>query len=234
MRTRWFGAAVFVIALVPGAAGLARADIIISNLPGNDGNRTFLNAPPGGASGGAAYDSKAAGFILPAGGSFTLSSAQLRLSFFDTASVPVISLYGSDVAGNPGPLLFTFNNPPFKVGTDTFTFTPPGPFHLLPGSTYWVVASNAATVPDSFLWMENDPPITPTGIATSAGFRFDFTGPAPLAGGDTFFSSFQVNGSLDAVPEPSTLTLLALGGAALAGWRRWKGRYTRATAWGSS
>jgi len=27
-----------------------------------------------------------------------------------------------------------------------------------------------------------------------------------------------------AVPEPSTLALLALGGVALAGWRRWKGK----------
>jgi hypothetical protein len=27
-----------------------------------------------------------------------------------------------------------------------------------------------------------------------------------------------------AVPEPSSLTLLALGGAALAGWRRWRGK----------
>jgi hypothetical protein len=223
MRASQFGAAVLAIALVPGAAGLARADIIISNLPGNDGNSTFLNAPSGGANGGSAYDSKAAGFTLPAGDSFSLTSAQLRLSFFDTASVPVISLYGSDTVGNPGPLLFTFTNPPLKVGTDTFTFTPPAPFHLLPGSTYWLVASNAATVPNSFEWMVNDPPITPTGIATSAGFRFDFTGPAPLADGDTFFVSFQVNGD-PAVPEPSSLALLALGGAALAGWRRWKAK----------
>jgi hypothetical protein len=224
MRAHRFGAGVLFLLL--GVAGSARADIIISNLPGNDGAATWLNAPSGGNNGGTAFDSKAAGFTLPAGGDgFSLTSAQLRLNFFDTASVPVIALY-NDVGGNPTSPLFTFTNPPFHVGTDTFTFLPPSPFTLQPGNTYWLVASNAATVADSFQWLENDPPITPTGIATSAGFRFDFTGPAPQAGGDTFFDSFQINGSLDVVPEPSTLALLTLGGIGLAGWRAWRRRFS--------
>jgi hypothetical protein len=219
------GVGVVVLFLFLGVAGSARADIIISNLPGNDASGTWLNAPPGGANGGSSYDSKAAGFLLPPGGSFSLASAQLRLTFFDTASVPVISLY-NDIGGNPGSLLFNFTNPPIGVGTDTFTFLPPAPFHLLPGSAYWLVASNAATVADSFVWRDNDPPITPTGIATSTGFRFDFTGPAPQDGGDTFLDSFQVNANADPLPEPSTLALLGLGGGGLAAWRWWRRRKT--------
>jgi hypothetical protein len=37
-----------------------------------------------------------------------------------------------------------------------------------------------------------------------------------------FFDNISVNAQDPAIPEPSTLALLGLGGAALAGWRRWK------------
>ncbi len=59
---------------------VALADVIISNLPGNDGTATSLNALNG------AFDSKAAGFLMPATDDYALSSVVLRLDIQDPPS----------------------------------------------------------------------------------------------------------------------------------------------------
>lgn len=76
------------LAVAGGLLALTSADAIeiISNMPGNDGTSTFINAPLGGANGGGVFNSKAAGFTTPAGSPYDLDSVTLRLNFFDTLS----------------------------------------------------------------------------------------------------------------------------------------------------
>jgi hypothetical protein len=52
---------------------------------------------------------------------------------------------------------------------------------------------------------------------SGANQGFPNLSPHPFAGGSFEFTAAPV-------PEPSTLALLSLGGLALAGWRRWKGK----------
>jgi hypothetical protein len=174
-----------------GPASLVAADVIISNLPGNDGTSTFLNAPAGGANGGGVHDSKAAGFTMPAGDPWTLDFVTLRLHFFDTASVPMVQIY-SNVNNNPGTLIQTLTAPPFTVTTDQFDFTPATPLTLAGGETYWIVVWNNASGLNSFRWMANTPSVAPTGIATNAGYRFN-NGPPPPTTNSTTLNSYSVN-----------------------------------------
>ena len=173
-----------------GPGTLLCADVIISNLPGNDGTSTFLNAPAGGANGGGAHDSKAAGFTMPAGGPWTLDFVTLRLAFFDTASVPMVQIY-SNSGNNPGTLMQTLTNPPFTVTTDQFQFMPSASLTLQGGETYWIVVWNNASGPNSFRWMASSPSIVPTGIASNAGYRFN-NGPPPPSTNSTTLNSYSV------------------------------------------
>jgi hypothetical protein len=188
------------------------AQVLITNLPGNDGTSTFMNAPSGGSNGGGVHDSKAAGFTLPAGLDYTLDSVDLRLNFFNLNSVPVVAIYDNNALNNPGNLLTTLTNPSFAVGLGTYSFTPTSPFVLNASTTYWAVVHNAAAVANSFQWMANSPSLTPTGIATTAGYRFS-NGPPPPTGNSTTFNSYAVFAT--PVPEPVSLGFVGIGAAAL-------------------
>jgi hypothetical protein len=209
---------------VLGLSGAARADVILSNLPGNDRSTTFINGPRGGFDGVIPFGSKAAGFTMTTSSDFLLDEVQLRLLFVSANSVPVVALYNTNALGNPGTPLITLTNPPvLPVGAiTTFSFLPPAPFTLAAGSTYWIVVSNAATVPDSFLWEANAPSIRPTGLATSAGYRFN-NGPPPPVSASSTFNSFAVLATA-LIPEPSTGLLCGVGMLGLMGvawWRKW-------------
>lgn len=194
--------------------GLSPGVLLIGNLPGNDGTSTFMNAPAGGANGGGVHDSKAAGFTMPAGTAYMLNNVVLRLNFFDTASVPMIQLY-SNSGSNPGSLLATLNNPAITVGTGNFAFTPASSFQLNPGETYWIVVWNAATGLNSYQWWASSPSQTPTGLATTAGYRFSNGGPPPT-GASATFNTYEVN----ATPVPEPITAIALTAGALIALRR--------------
>jgi len=197
----------------------ARADVIISNFPGNDMGGSFLNAPLGGSLPGQVQGSKAAGFTMPLVSTFTLDSIQLRLTIFNTDSVPVIALYSNNAQNNPGTLLATMINPVFTtLQTPTnYLFSPSAPFFLTSGTTYWLVASNAAVVPNSYLWLGSTPPVTPTGLATHAGFRFS-DGPPPPSGFSTNATTYSIQAT--PVPEPATWLITTLiGGVWLAARR---------------
>jgi hypothetical protein len=196
--------------------GRAVAIEIISNMPGNDGTSTFLNAPAGGSNGGGVFDSKAAGFTMPGGLPYTLDFVTLRLDFFNSDSLPMVQLYNS-VNNNPGSLLQTLQNPAFTVGLGNYQFSPTSPLTLTSGETYWIVVWNNASVANSFRWMANSPSIAPTGIATNAGFRFSNGAPPPTSNSATF-NSYSVNAT--PVPEPATMTALAVGALVVARRRR--------------
>lgn len=201
----------------------AQATVIISNLTGNDGTFTFINAAAGGSAvptsnfggEGGPEDSKAAGFTMGPT-TFSLDSVDLRLHVGQAASAPLVQIF-DDVAGSPTNLLVPLVNPAFALGVDgTYTFTPSAALLLEADMTYWVVASNAALVADSYLWLaSSSPSIAPSGpAATNAGYKFAFTPPPPL-NDSTVLNSYAINGSLAAVPEPTTLALMALGLAGL-------------------
>jgi hypothetical protein len=198
--------------LILAAAPSVQAQVLISNFPGNDGTSTFMNAPSGGANGGGVHDSKAAGFTIPAGPDYFLTSIDLRLDFFDTASVPVVAIYDNNASNNPGTLLTTLVNPTFSTGIGNYSFTPSSAFTLVNGTTYWMVLHNAAPIANSFRWMASTPSVTPTGIATTAGYRFS-NGPPPPTGNSTTFNTYSVTGSV--VPEPTSLVLVGIGAAGL-------------------
>jgi hypothetical protein len=181
-------------AIVLGLAPAARAVVLIGNLPGNDATSTFMNAP------------------------YTLDYVDLRLNYFNTSSVPVVQIY-SNVGGNPGTALTTLNAPPIVVGPGTVRFTPSGTFTLDPSTTYWALVWNNATVANSFQWLASSPAVTPTGIATSAGYRFS-NGPPPPIGNSTTLNSYEIGATL--VPEPTTgfAIAAAVGGACASRPRR--------------
>ncbi len=194
------------------------SQVLISNLPGDDLSRTFINAPAGGGQVGGGtgdvFSSKAAGFTMPTGIDYTLDSVELRLEFANTGSVPVLGLY-DDQGGNPGSSLLSLEAPLVVPGIDTFVFTTPDTFTLEAGTTYWLVLTNDALGADSFLWLADSSGITPTGIASDAGYRFG-DGFAPPTSPSSTLNSYAVYATPAAIiPEPSTLILL--GSSALVG-----------------
>ncbi|MFO0148855.1 MAG: choice-of-anchor R domain-containing protein, partial [Microcystis sp.] len=81
---------------------------------------------------------------------------------------------------------------------------------------YWLYVISTS---GSFVWRGSSPGITPTGIATSSGYR--------LSSGASFspstvFNSFQINateitGPVASTPEPGAIAALSLFGLGLLG-----------------
>ena len=188
-----FATSVVVFAI---AGAIASADVVISNLPGNDGSQTA------GINGGSR--TKGVGFSMPVGNDYFLDNVIARLNITDLAVRPVFEIF-SDSAGSPGALLMTLNNPAFpRLGIDNFSFTPSGSFTLVGGRSYWIIASSANAVYD---WKASSPSQTPTGIATHIGATFGSYVPMSSS---SILVSYEINGTL--VPAPGALVILSLGG----------------------
>ncbi len=172
-----------VVCLV-GALGVveARADVLISNMPGNDGTQSA--ALQGGRI-------KAMGFTMP-GDSAELGTVTLRLDLTSTGVVPLVRIF-DDAFGVPGAELLTLDNPAtINIGTDNYEFTPPSPFTLQANTTYWLVVYNTGAT--SLSWRANSPAIIPTGLATHAGSLFSTnTGPLPPVGSSTILNSYEIS-----------------------------------------
>lgn len=201
--------AVACVAVLVAAAGQVQAAFIISNFPqANDSNFSTI-------SGSSGNFSKAAGFTLPAGHDYSLDSVDLRLTRNDAGATMQLDLF-ADVGGNPaGSPLVSFNIPSFS-GTGNVTFTTVTPFTLLASTTYWLAATGTSPTAVGINWLGSSPRITPTGIATSAGYRFNSSGTYPPVTSSGIFNTYQINGSaITAVPEPSSLAMLGIGGGVM-------------------
>lgn len=181
------------------AAQQTHADIIMGNLDAPSGGSTIFG-------GSSITDYKAYGFTM-GDDAYFLDDVVLNM-VFDPGANPVISIWAGETA--PEMQLAVLDNPPNLEGKGDYVFSPSSQFTLEANHSYWVhVQSDPLDGPD-FLWLANDPPAEPTGIAESLGYIYN---DAP----STFTNRLQINGTL--VPAPGALALLGMGFAA-AGRRR--------------
>lgn len=189
------------------------------------GNQVFSGYTLG--PGGGTNNFIAEGFTMT--GSYNLQSVDVILSNFQTSAGSNIALsIFSDIGGAPGSDLYDLStsiNIPLSGSPATVNFTGSGSFILNAGTTYWL--NMYATNPSSQTgttteWDGEYTPTlsgfaTPTGpIATEVGQRRTFLFGSTST--NELRTAFQLNAT--AVPEPSTLALLTLGGVGLRMRRR--------------
>jgi hypothetical protein len=203
---RLFASALFLAIAGAGLSPAGAAVIITNYPPPNDNVSTNIDD-------GLAV---AAGFTLPGGAAYSLTSATVRISADDTVTAFSAQLFGDGGAGPVAPALVTFTAPIIAAGPADYVLTPNAPFVLQPATTYWlVVRGEVPSGTFDLAWRASNPGVVPTGIATSAGYRQDNGDPPtlPTAGPD-LQPTFQVDGEPVAPPIP---TLAHWGLLALAG-----------------
>jgi len=184
MKKVFFLVPLLCMALICAAAPPAvQATELISNLPGNDASQSAALSD---------LRNKGMGFTMPAE-QYNLDAATLRLETFGANTVPIVEIW-SDVAGNPGAPLVTLINPVLaSSGIASYDFIPPGTFVLEASTTYWVVAYGQAGA-TAYDWVASSPGVTPTGLATHAGAKFDTNGPPPTTN-SSILCSYAVSGT---------------------------------------
>jgi len=197
------------------SAQLSPAAAILSNLPG-------ANSSSFGAILGAATRSFAVGFTTD-GSSYDLDSVTMHLRVNAAGGTFSLGLYG-DSSGPVGPELVAFTVPTLDTtGAAEYTFTPDAPFVLGANTTYWLVAYSLVTgSANQIQWAQAGPAVTPTGVATYVGARFDTPAVVPPTGSIAGSPNFAINATATGVPEPSTVTLLGAGAAFVLFLRRRK------------
>jgi hypothetical protein len=174
--------------------------------------------------------STAAGFTMPAGPDYRLESVTLRLDVYAISEFSLlVRLYAGESAPT-GSALMTLVNPTLSFGVGDFVFTPPARFTLAAATTYWIVV-NGSVQGSPFdgqyiAWRGSSPGITPTGLATSAGFTIGPNGQFPPTTPSSDSTTYQVAGSpmVPAVPGLGPAALGALATLLLAaGLRRIRG-----------
>ena len=148
---------------------------------------------------------KAVGWTMPAEG-YLLDDITMTFTIANGGAAEVSIWSG---AAAPVTLLTVLDSPPQINGTGDYTFTPASSLTMLAGETYWARATEIAG--GNVQWMRENPQLLPTGLATHAGYIFNGNSSGAR-------NRFEANGTL--VPEPGTLSLLALGGLALLRRRR--------------
>jgi hypothetical protein len=131
---------------------------------------------------------------------------------------------------HPLPNINTGGNGPITGTEVVFDVTFTTPFVLPPDHYFFVPQVDVSG--GEFFWLNASRPIDATGTPFAPDLqswtRDQFLDPdwlrvgTDIVGGTTFNQAFTLDGLV--IPEPSTLALLGLGGAALAGWQRWRRR----------
>jgi len=143
----------------------------------------------------------------------------LRLGDYESGDVPLVQIRNDVGGSDPGStVLASFTNPtPQGTGNFGYTFTPTSPLTFTAGTKYWLYVTVTS---GSFDWRASNPGITPTGIATSSGYRFQNFGGS--FNNSTTLNSFQINateitGPVASTPEPGAIAALSLFGLGLLG-----------------
>lgn len=185
--------------------GSAAADTILSNLPGTPG----VSGTNLGLGIDAADRTKGVGLTM---GASAMDFQSMVALIANTTPPSVLSggIYSS-VSNNPGALLAAFT--PVAVAANApaaeVSITTAAPFTLQAGTSYWFVLDGPTTT-NSLLWHQLSVNTAPTAAPgyTFVGYRFSSNG------GTTWGSSTIYNGmSINVVPEPMSLGMLALVGA---------------------
>ena len=162
---------------------------------------------------------KALAFTLPAGNNYSLDNVILRLENYETGDAPLVQIRNDVGGSDPGStVLANFTNPtPQGVGVFNYTFTPTSPFTFAAVTKYWLYVNTIG----QFFWNASKPGQTPTGIATSSGFKFSNDSGSSFVDSDVL-NSFQINateitGPVASTPEPSAIAALSLFGLGLLG-----------------
>jgi hypothetical protein len=207
-RRRFGGAALGAAAalLVAGAAGRAQAGLIVSNL---SQTRTGLTD-----------EAIEAQSFTVGGVSQTLDSVTVRLGNdgggAETITVHLYSNNGS-VPGSSQLTIGSVNIPALTTSFADYTLSAPSAFTLQANTTYWLEADTGDT--DPVHWAVTSSTTT-TGPGTLGARVFSPSPPAPPWFSGSGRLQVEVDGTpVAAVPEPSGLALLGLGGAGLLGWR---------------
>jgi len=211
MNQMRIGVSIALLGLMAGAAGDARADVVLYNDfgPGNTYSSGYFGmSGPLSAPG---TSDTANGFIVPGavGTSYTLTSITLAVALISGENVLNVALM-SDYNGLPGAVIesFQFTNA-MSLVTPNPTFPPlevDSTLHpvLQAGNRYWLAAFG--TGDQQAVWYANDIGALRIGAYTvSSGIWQSAPSPQPAA-------AFCIEGDAITTPEPSTLVSACIAG----------------------
>lgn len=196
-------AALFFVSVIYGSIG--RCDLILGNLASSSNDNGAL----------AGFESSVAysiGFTVGAN-PLTLTSVDLRLRSNTDPGLATLQLR-SDVGGNPASTaLSSFGNQNVTSSFGTISFSPTGTVSLSAGTKYWLTIGTLMSAPNGLIVGANGPSLLPTGpyasFDSNNGIRSGLANDQSTdVSGFVSTPTFAINGSITAVPEPTSIALV--------------------------